>query len=79
MKHMHSHTLARSLAGANAIVTKDKTGDAAETLLQRVQAYRTDRFGKQYSTSIEGFRFQEIRRAGEYLAAKKSPKKSRFD
>lgn len=83
-KHMHSKRAARKGSDANAIVTKDKTGNSTETLLQRVEAYSADRSINEvdehieYSTSIEGFRLQEIRRAGEYLAAKKSPKKSWF-
>ncbi|MBW8830668.1 MAG: hypothetical protein JF606_14780 [Burkholderiales bacterium] len=79
-KHMYSKSAAEKEKDANAIITKDKTGDSTETLLQRVEAYSADRAIENksiaYSTSIEGFRLQEIRRAGEYLAEKKSPKRS---
>ena len=78
----HSHSRAGVINGphADAIVSKAKTGPDAEALLQRVQAYRTDRSEiffnrteiKHYSTSIEGFRLQEIKRVGDYLMKKAS-------
>ena len=63
-KHIQSKTAAEERPDANAVVTKDAPGVKAETLLQRAEAYRSEHGG----TSIEGFRLQEIRRAGDYLA-----------
>ncbi|KAE8758451.1 avirulence protein [Paraburkholderia madseniana] len=70
-KHMHSRSALNHMPQADEIVTKAQTGPDAETLRERVNAYRTNRFGSQYSTSIEGFRLQEIRRVGEYLRSRK--------
>lgn len=66
-KHIHSRSMAVENPDANQIVSKIKTGPAAETLRQRVEAFRTDRRGRHYSTSIEGFRLQEIKRVEDYL------------
>ena len=66
-KHGHSRGGLEDAPIGKAIVTKAQTGPAAETLKDRVEAYRADRTTKQYSTSIEGFRMQEIARVGDYL------------
>lgn len=71
MKHTQSKTRVENSQHQKAIVTKDKGGLHAETLEHRNLAYRAQRFDKAYSTSIEGFRFQEIARAGEFLATQK--------
>ncbi|MFB5171459.1 YopJ family acetyltransferase [Erwinia amylovora] len=73
-KHAHSKTLIEGHPHKDAIVSKDKGGLHAETLLHRNLAYRADRTNHSYSTSIEGFRLQEIQRAGEFLAARKQRK-----
>ncbi|AMG56656.1 YopJ family acetyltransferase [Pantoea vagans] len=70
-KHAQSKSHIEGGPRENDIVSKDKGGLHAETLLHRNLAYRAQRFDKAYSTSIEGFRFQEIERAGEYLAAQR--------
>lgn len=70
-KHAQSKSGIEGGPRENDIVSKDKGGLHAETLLHRNLAYRAQRFDKAYSTSIEGFRFQEIARAGEFLAAQK--------
>ncbi|MDA8456502.1 hypothetical protein M4R22_17205 [Acidovorax sp. GBBC 3334] len=69
-KHMHSKQQMEHRPDADAIVTKVRTGAAAETLRQRVLDYRATRGEGAYSTSIEGFRLQQIRRAAEYLATR---------
>ncbi|MEW5289751.1 hypothetical protein ABW286_11245 [Erwinia papayae] len=74
LKHTQSKTRVENGQHQNSIVTKDKGGLHAETLLHRNVAYRAQRFNKAYSTSIEGFRFQEIARAGEFLAAQRGKK-----
>ncbi|UWS29870.1 YopJ family acetyltransferase [Erwinia pyrifoliae] len=71
LKHAHSKALVEGHRHQDAIVSKDKGGLHAETLLHRNLAYRADRINHSYSTSIEGFRLQEIQRAGEFLAARK--------
>jgi len=73
-KHAQSKSHVEGGPRENDIVTKDKGGMHAETLLHRNLAYRAQRFDKAYSTSIEGFRFQEIAWAGEYLAIQKGKK-----
>lgn len=70
-KHAQSKSSVEGKPHQDAVVTKDKGGLHAETLLHRNLAYRADRFDRAYSTSIEGFRMQEIQRAGEHLAAQK--------
>lgn len=68
-KHGHSRDVATEVPlHAETIVTKAKAGEAAETLMQRIQAYRARRLPHDYSTSIEGFRLQEIKRVQDYLA-----------
>lgn len=74
IKHAQSKGHAERQGRRNDIVTKDKGGLHAETLLHRNLAYCAQRFDKAYSTSIEGFRFQEIQRAGDYLAAQRGRK-----
>ncbi|RQM39562.1 YopJ family acetyltransferase [Erwinia psidii] len=74
LKHAQSRSHIRESPNKNDIVSKDKGGLHAETLMHRNLAYRTQRFEKAYSTSIEGFRFQEIQRAGDYLAAQRGLK-----
>lgn len=71
IKHAQSKGTILKSPHQNAIVTKAKEGLHAETLMHRNMAYRAQRWKKAYSTSIEGFRFQEIARASEYLAAKR--------
>jgi hypothetical protein len=66
-KHRHSRDGLEGKPLGQAIVTKAQTGPAAETLRDRVEAFRTDRDGMHYSTSIEGFRMQEISRLAHYL------------
>jgi hypothetical protein len=66
-KHRHSREGLEGEPHGQAIVTKAQTGPAAETLINRVEAFRADRGNKQYSTSIEGFRMQEISRLAYYL------------
>ncbi|WP_168400951.1 YopJ family acetyltransferase [Erwinia amylovora] len=68
-KHAQSKSMVEGLPHQDAIVTKDKGGLHAETLLHRNLAYRADRFDHACNTSIEGFRMQEIQRAGEFLSA----------
>ncbi|MDW6004688.1 YopJ family acetyltransferase [Vibrio mangrovi] len=75
-KHTHSHGQIQVMGNGDMIVTKEKTGSATETLEHRNLAYRTQRQNHAYSTSIEGFRLQEIRRAGEYLAGQAEIKES---
>ncbi|MCX8964080.1 avirulence protein [Erwinia psidii] len=74
LKHAQPRSLIRGSPNENDIVSKDKGGLHAETLMHRNLAYRAQRFKKAYSTSIEGFRFQEIQRAGDYLAAQRGRK-----
>lgn len=71
LKHAQSRGTILGSPHQDAIVTKDKGGLHSETLLHRNMAYRAQRSDRAYSTSIEGFRFQEISRAGEFLAAKR--------
>ena len=68
LKHSQSKSHVEGRPQQDSIVTKDKGGLHAETLLHRNLAYRAQRFERAYSTSIEGFRMQAIRRAGEFLA-----------
>jgi len=68
-KHSQSRDVVNeSQLHAQTIVTKAKAGAAAETLTQRIHAYRARRSSHDYSTSIEGFRLQEIKRVQDYLA-----------
>lgn len=68
LKHAHSKHTIKYYPEKNAIVTKEKHGITMETLEHRNLAYRAQREnGAAYSTSIEGFRLQEIQRAGEFL------------
>ncbi|WP_024697136.1 YopJ family acetyltransferase [Pseudomonas syringae] len=69
LKHAQSKSLVENHREKDTTVTKDKGGLHAETLLHRNQAYRSDRSAGEHVTSIEGFRMQEIKRAGEFLAA----------
>ncbi|GKS06279.1 type III secretion system YopJ family effector HopZ3 [Pseudomonas syringae pv. theae] len=69
LKHAQSKSLVENHPEKDTTVTKDKGGLHAETLLHRNRAYRAERFAGQHVTSIEGFRMQEIKRAGEFLAA----------
>ncbi|WP_024676544.1 YopJ family acetyltransferase [Pseudomonas syringae] len=69
LKHAQSKSLVENHPEKDTTVTKDKGGLHAETLLHRNRAYRAKRFAGQHVTSIEGFRMQEIKRAGEFLAA----------
>lgn len=74
IKHAQSKGHIEGGPRENDIVSKDKGGLHAETLKHRNLAYRAQRYNKAYSTSIEGFRFQEIARAGEFLAAQRGKK-----
>ncbi|KPW79280.1 Type III effector HopZ3 [Pseudomonas cannabina] len=69
LKHAQSKSLVENHPEKDTTVTKDKGGLHAETLLHRNQAYRANRSAGQHVTSIEGFRMQEIKRAGDFLAA----------
>lgn len=71
LKHSQSKTYIEGHPHQDSVVTKDKGGLHAETLLHRNLAYRVERDDIAYSTSIEGFRLQEIQRAGEFLVAQK--------
>ncbi|AWO77485.1 YopJ family acetyltransferase [Serratia marcescens] len=71
LKHAQSKTFVEGHSKQDNLVTKDKGGLHTETLLHRNLAYRANRFDKSYSTSIEGFRLQEIKRAGDFLAAQR--------
>jgi len=66
-KHVHSRTDVEKSVQAHTIVGKATSNSATETLFQRVNAYRARRPKGDYSTSIEGFRLQEIARLQEYL------------
>lgn len=74
IKHAHSHQFVQSSGLKNATVTSDKSGPYAETLEHRNLAYRADRVNKSYSTSIEGFRLQEIKRVADFLESQRSKK-----
>lgn len=78
LKHAHSKQLVQNHPEKDRLVTKDKAGLHRESLEHRNLAYRTDRGDKSYSTSIEGFRLQEIQRAGAFLEAQKPKAKSWF-
>lgn len=69
LKHAHSKQRVERFPRKDELVTKDKAGPHKETLEHRNLAYRTQRGKHAFSTSIEGFRMQEIKRAGEYLEA----------
>lgn len=73
-KHAHSKSYIQGHSKKDNIVTKDKSGPHMETLAHRNMAYRADREDGSYSTSIEGFRLQEIQRAGDFLSAQKYKK-----
>ncbi|MFN7835245.1 MAG: YopJ family acetyltransferase [Burkholderiaceae bacterium] len=68
LKHAHSRSSIK--AHALTIVNKERMGSDVETLEQRVEAFRANRRGDCYSTSIEGFRLQEIKRLADYLKDK---------
>jgi len=72
LKHAQSKSLIEKTPHRDTVVTKDKGGLHSETLLHRNLAFRAKRDDIEYSTSIEGFRFQEIARASEFLASKKT-------
>lgn len=74
LKHAQSKSYTQKHSKKDDIVTKDKSGPHMETLAHRNMAYRADRKDRSYSTSIEGFRMQEIKRAGDFLAAQKHKK-----
>jgi hypothetical protein len=73
-KHSHSRkVIVDEPVTAQAIVSKAKTGDTAESLAQRIHAYRARRPEGDFSTSIEGFRLQEIKRVQDHLAERAFP------
>ncbi|HEX7636555.1 MAG TPA: YopJ family acetyltransferase [Noviherbaspirillum sp.] len=79
-KHTHSSSKARAgkdnSQGEIRVNSEKSKNPDAQTLTQRINAYRTTRFNKKtektdtYSTSIEGFRLQEIKRVADYLERK---------
>ncbi|KTB75355.1 MULTISPECIES: type III secretion system YopJ family effector HopZ3 [Pseudomonas] len=69
LKHAQSKSLVENHPKKDTTVTKDQGGLHTETLLHRNRAYRAQRSAGQHVTSIEGFRMQEIKRAGDFLAA----------
>ena len=68
----HAHSACGGMEQGHQRVNSTKHPDP-ETLFERIEAFRSPHHLQNetlsYSASIEGFRLQEIRRAGEYLQA----------